>query len=80
VAVTVVVGLAAAIVTAVALLPAGGNDNNPPTCWAWAGYDVPCTTWPSWIAVVGVGVLAAAGVWRLTRPKPARDRSGELVN
>ena len=79
-AVTVAVGLVTAIVTAIALLPVRGNDTDPPRCWAWGGYDVPCTTWPSWIALAGVGVLASAGAWRLTRPKPAKDHSGELAS
>lgn len=77
--VTVVGALVAALAAGLALLPARGVGTDPRICWAWRGYEVPCAKWPSWIVVAGIGALAGAVVWRLTRSKSTKDHTRELV-
>lgn len=77
--VTAVVTLLAVVAAGVALLPASGVDTDPPICKAWRGYEVSCTTWPSWIVMAGLGALTAAVVWRLTRPRATKEQTRELV-
>ncbi len=61
----VVAGLMAAVLVHVLMAPTSGVDTDPPVCWSYAGFEVPCDSNP-WLpvalaagVVVGIGVRAA---------------------
>lgn len=58
--VTVLAALLGALVVFVLLSPAGGNDSNPPECYSYFGYVVPCGFGPE--QSQGVGFAARAAV------------------
>lgn len=64
-----VAALLAGLVVGVVALPASGVDTNPPVCWAWGGYEVPCDSGPSYFVVVAAAGIATIGTWYLAGPR-----------
>lgn len=70
--------IVAAIAVFALLLPIRGNDSDPPECFAWLGYVVPCGLGPdqaqgAGFAFVGAGV--AGGLVVLGSVVGRRDRA-----
>lgn len=59
--------LIAALIAFLALFPAAGSDTQPPTCWAFLGYVVPCGAGLAVGAAVLAAVLVAVAVSRSRR-------------
>lgn len=63
----IVAALVAAVLTHVLLAPASGIDTNPPECYSYFGYVVPCNS-ALWIGVAVVaGLIAGAAVYAILR-------------
>lgn len=61
---SVVAAVLAAVIVFVLLLPVRGNDSDPPECFAWLDYVVPCGLGPDQnhgaaFALAGAGIAAA---------------------
>ena len=61
---TIVVALLTGLLVLLLLVPAGGADTQPPECWAYLFYPVPCDRWVAPLAgTVTVG-LVGLGLWK----------------
>ena len=53
---TIITALLVGLLVLLALIPAGGADTQPPDCWAYLFYPVPCE---GWVAPAAGGVTAS---------------------
>ena len=73
------VAAAAALIGFVLLIPQGGADTDPPECWSYFGYVVPCGFGPeqehgtgfAFAGAVVAAILVVAG-WAVGRAQGAR--------
>jgi hypothetical protein len=56
---TAIAGSLAALSVLVLLLPMRGNDSDPPECFAWLGYVVPCGLGPDQSHGMGFAIAGA---------------------
>jgi hypothetical protein len=61
---TIVVALLVGLLVLLILLPAGGADTQPPECWAYLLYPVPCDLWVAPIAGAVTAGLVGLGLWK----------------
>lgn len=65
----VLAGLVAAVLVHVLLAPTSGVDTDPPVCWSYPGYVVPCDS-SLWIGVAVIaGLIVGAAVYAALRWK-----------
>ncbi len=67
---TLLVAFLAGLLVFLGLLPAGGADTQPPECWAYLFYSVPCERWVAPLAgLVTVGLVGLALWWSIDRKR-----------
>jgi hypothetical protein len=65
----VAVSLIAGVVVVVLLIPSGGFDTLPPTCWSVFGHEVPCNANLSYAAGAATAGLVGFAFWLHGRHK-----------
>lgn len=61
---TIIAALVVGVLVLLALFPAGGADTQPPDCWAYLFYPVPCEGWVAPLAGAVTAALVGFGFWR----------------
>jgi len=61
---TVIVALLAGLVVLLILFPAGGTDDQPPDCYSFLYYPVPCERWVAPVAGAATAALVGFGLWK----------------
>lgn len=64
---TIIVALLAGLVVLLLLFPAGGTHDQPPDCYSFLFYPVPCEGWVAPLAGVATAALVGWGLWMLDR-------------
>lgn len=62
---TIIVALLVGLLVLLILVPAGGTDTQPPDCWAYLFYPVPCERWIAPLAGAVTAGIVALGTWKL---------------
>jgi len=60
----VLAGLGSGLLVVLLLLPAGGNDTNPPVCYSTFGYTVPCGSGLAFGTALLVGLIVGGVTYR----------------
>lgn len=71
---TIVVALLLGLLVLLVLLPAGGADTQPPECWAYLIYPVPCDRWVAPLAGAVTARLVGLGLWKTIDAPPTVSR------
>ncbi len=61
---TIIVALLAGLLVLLILFPAGGANTQPPDCWAYLFYPVPCERWAAPLAGAVTAGLVGFGFWK----------------
>lgn len=60
---TIVVALLAGLLVLLGLFPASGVDTQPPVCYSYLFYEVPCDRWVAPVAGAVTAGLVGLGFW-----------------
>ncbi len=70
---TIIAAVLLGILVFLALFPAGGTDTQPPDCWAYLFYPVPCDRWVAPLAGAVTAALAGFGFWSTIDRRRSRE-------
>jgi hypothetical protein len=66
---TIAVALLAGLAMLLPLVPSGRADTQPPECWAYLFYPVPCDLWVAPLVGALTAGLVGLGLWKAIEPR-----------